>query len=61
MGQTVPVTLEFTLDTDGKTANMQGTAALDRRDFGMGKGYTDESTVGFGAEATVNLTAQRAE
>ena len=61
VGQTVPVTLEFTLDTDGKTANMQGTAALDRRDFGMGKGYTDESTVGFGVDVTVNVTAQLAE
>lgn len=61
VGQTVPVTLEFTLETDGKTAKMQGTAALDRRDFGMGKGYTDESTVGFGVDVTVNVTAQLAE
>lgn len=61
VGQTVPVTLEFTLETDGQTAKMQGTATLDRRDFGMGKGYTDESTVGFGVDVTVNLIAKLAE
>ncbi|WP_244515394.1 cytochrome b/b6 domain-containing protein [Pacificibacter marinus] len=58
IGQTVPVTLEFVLETDGTTATMSGTAALDRRDFGMGAGYADESTVGFAVDVTVNLTAQ---
>jgi cytochrome b561/polyisoprenoid-binding protein YceI len=58
VGKTVPVTLEFTLETDGVTAKMNGTARLDRRDFGIGAGYVDESTVGFGVDVTVDLTAQ---
>jgi polyisoprenoid-binding protein YceI len=58
IGQTVPVILEFVLETDGATATMSGTTTLDRRDFGMGAGYADESTVGFAVDVTVNLTAQ---
>jgi cytochrome b561/polyisoprenoid-binding protein YceI len=61
VGQVVPVTLEFTLQTDGRSAKMHGATTLDRRDFGMGKGYTDESTVGFGVDVIVDLTARLAE
>ena len=61
IGQTVPVLLEFELQTDGVTATMTGTAQMDRRDFGMGAGYADESTVGFVVDVDVNLTAKLAQ
>jgi hypothetical protein len=34
---------------------------LDRRDFGIGETYIDESAVGFAVEATIALTATRAD
>jgi cytochrome b561/polyisoprenoid-binding protein YceI len=61
IGQTVPVLLEFELQTDGVTATMTGIAQMDRRDFGMGAGYSDESTVGFVVDVDVNLTAKLAQ
>lgn len=61
VGQTVPVTLDFTLDLTGDTATMTGQAQLDRRDFNMGPAYADESTVGFGVTVDVALTATRSE
>lgn len=60
-GQTAPVTLPFELTITDDVAQMSGTVALDRRDFGMGAGYADESTVGFAVTVDVNLTAERAE
>ncbi|WP_417262667.1 cytochrome b/b6 domain-containing protein [Celeribacter sp.] len=57
--KTVPVTLAFDLTLDGDRATMSGTTALDRRDFGMGAGYEDEGTVGFGVEVATELTAVR--
>ena len=59
VGQTMPVTLLFTLAIDGDTAVMEGAAELDRRDFGMGAGYPDESNVGFAVPVNVSLTATR--
>lgn len=58
-GQSQPVSLPFTLTIAGDTATMQGTTTLDRRTFGMGAGYADESSVGFPVQVTVSLTAQR--
>ncbi|MBL8564028.1 MAG: cytochrome B, partial [Gemmobacter sp.] len=43
----------------GTTATMQGSTTLDRRAFGMGAGYADESSVGFPVQVNVNLTAER--
>ena len=60
-GAVQPVTLPFTLEIDGDTARMRGETALDRRDFGMGAGYTDEATVGFTVIVSVDLTATRAD
>lgn len=60
-GQTKPLTLPFTLKIDGDTATMQGTATLDRRDFGMGPSYPDEATVAFPVQVTVDLTATRTQ
>lgn len=58
-GERVPVALPFTLDIDGGTARMEGTATVDRRDFGIG----GEGTGQLAAEVTipVTLTATRAE
>ena len=58
-GAEQPLALPFTLQISGDSARMQGTAQLDRRDFGIGAGYADESTVGFFVTVTVDLTAKR--
>ncbi|MDQ2067713.1 cytochrome b/b6 domain-containing protein [Xinfangfangia sp. CPCC 101601] len=58
-GVTVPVNLPFTLQIEGNQAEMTGQVTLDRRDFGMGESYSDESSVGFGVEVAIKLTAQR--
>lgn len=58
-GQSQPVSLPFTLTITGDTATMQGSTTLDRRNFGMGAGYGDESTVGFPVQVTIALTATR--
>jgi len=54
-----PVTLPFTLQITGDSAEMTGRLTLDRRDFGIGAGYSDEATVGFAVEIIVTLTATR--
>uniref|UniRef100_UPI001CD51EDC YceI family protein n=1 Tax=Xinfangfangia pollutisoli TaxID=2865960 RepID=UPI001CD51EDC len=54
-----PLTLPFTLQIDGDTAQMKGEVTLDRRDFGMGASYKDESSVGFAVTVSVALTATR--
>ncbi|GGH46003.1 cytochrome B [Frigidibacter albus] len=59
-GMTVPATLPFTLGIEGDTATMAGSTTLDRRDFGMGASYGDETTVGFTVQVDVALTAVRA-
>lgn len=58
-GVEVPLRLPFTLEIEGDRAVMAGNAALDRRDFGMGPTYPDESSVGFGVDIAVALTAVR--
>ncbi|MCA0042821.1 cytochrome b/b6 domain-containing protein [Celeribacter litoreus] len=57
VGQEVPVTLTFDLTIDGDTATMVGATSLDRRDYGIGSGYEDESTVGYSVEVATALTA----
>lgn len=58
-GKEVPVVLPFTLTIEGDTATMAGEVTLDRRDFGMGPSYPDETTVGFAVGIKVALTASR--
>lgn len=58
-GQTRPATLPFDLVIEGEQAVAQGTLALDRRDFSIGAGHADESTVAFPVAVTVDLTASR--
>lgn len=54
-----PVTLPFALEIDGDTARMIGATTLDRREFGMGQSYGDETSVGFAVGVEVRLTATR--
>ncbi|MEO0917085.1 MAG: cytochrome b/b6 domain-containing protein [Pseudomonadota bacterium] len=58
-GNSVPVELPFTLNLEGDTAAMTGQLTLDRRDFGIGDGMTDEGSLGFGVNIDVSLTAAR--
>ena len=61
VGQTVPVTLDFDLEVSAGRAMVSGGTALDRRDFGMGTAYPDESSVGFSVEVQIELVATKAE
>lgn len=58
-GQQMPVILPFALTITDGVAQMQGQAAMDRRDWQVGAGYADETTVGFQVDLTVSLTAER--
>jgi len=58
-GATVPLTLPFALTVTGDRAEARGAVTLDRRDFGMGPGYPDETSVGFAVSVDVTLVAQR--
>jgi cytochrome b561/polyisoprenoid-binding protein YceI len=59
-GQSVPVEMPFDLALDGDTARAQGGLTVDRRDFNIGLGTTDEGTLGFTVDISFELTAQRA-
>lgn len=61
VGQTVPVTFTFDLEVTDGTAVMSGSTVLDRRDFGMGEDYPDESSVGFSVDVAIDLTATQAD
>lgn len=58
-GETVPATLPFMLEIDGDQARARGEMQVDRRDFQIGRTYTDESTVGFVVGIHFDLTARR--
>ncbi len=58
-GNTMPVTLPFTLDIVDNTATMAGQITLDRRDFNVGASMADESSLGFSVIVEVALTATR--
>jgi cytochrome b561/polyisoprenoid-binding protein YceI len=58
-GVTAPLQLPFSLVLEGNTASMTGLTTIDRRTFGMGATYADESSVGFNAAVTANLTATK--
>ena len=59
VGQSHPLTLPFTLDLEDDTAKAAGRTELDRRAFGIGQSYGDESTVGFTVGIGFELTAFR--
>ncbi len=58
-GVEIGLDLPFTLAIEGDAATMSGQATLDRRDFGMGETYPDESSVGFAVTLDIALRAQR--
>ncbi|MHA1128737.1 MAG: YceI family protein, partial [Alphaproteobacteria bacterium] len=59
-GITAPLTLGFTLNINGNTAEMQGTTQIVRLDYGVGaKDMPDDSTLGFMVEVSVDLRATR--
>ncbi|QYK40229.1 MAG: cytochrome b/b6 domain-containing protein [Paracoccaceae bacterium] len=58
-GVAVPVALPFDLAIEEGIARMSGRTAIDRRDFGIGRAYGDEGTVGFAVTVDVVLTATR--
>ena len=60
-GRDVAAVLPFTLAIADDTATVSAQVTLDRRDFGMGPSYPDESSVGFGVDVRVALTAVLAE
>ena len=61
IGKTVPVTLDFDLEVTDGIATVLGSTMLDRRDFGMGAAYPDESSVGFSVDVLIELTATLAK
>lgn len=58
-GQEIPVALPFQLSITDDIATLQGETRLDRRDFGIGAGVSDEGQLGFGVLVKINLTAKR--
>ncbi len=54
------VRLPFALTLDGTTAQMQGSTSLDRREYEIGAGMTDEGQLGFEVIVSVGLGAERA-
>ncbi|MBP6678010.1 MAG: cytochrome b/b6 domain-containing protein [Paracoccus sp.] len=58
-GKSTEAELPFALTLAEDTATASGTMQVDRRDFGIGAGYADESTVGFAVAISFDLTAAR--
>ncbi len=58
-GQSLPAALAFDLVITGDQAAAKGGLTIDRREFGIGKNYADESTVSFPVAVTFDLTAKR--
>lgn len=58
-GIAAPISLPFTLTITGDTAQMSGQVTIDRRTFGIGANYKDETTVAFPVQIDVTLTAKR--
>ncbi|MEM6758437.1 MAG: cytochrome b/b6 domain-containing protein [Pseudomonadota bacterium] len=57
--QSLPVTLPFNLSVQGDEAVMLGSLPLDRRDFNIGDNMADESSLAFGVDVRIELTAVR--
>lgn len=55
----VPITLPFSLAIKDNIADMQGHLKLDRRDFGIGDTMTDDASLGFAVDITIELRAQQ--
>lgn len=57
--KTQPLTLPFTLQINGDTAQMQGQTVVNRLDFDIGAGTQDAGTLGFEVVLDISLTAQQ--
>ncbi|MBS8227901.1 cytochrome b/b6 domain-containing protein [Vannielia litorea] len=58
-GHAAPVPLPFTLTLEDDTATASGTTTLDRRTFHIGDSMTDEASLAFPVEISIDLTATR--
>lgn len=58
-GKSVPVSFPFDLGIADNVAQMSGTVALDRRDFGIADNMADESNLGFTVDVSLALVAER--
>ncbi len=59
--QSLPLTLPFTLKTNGDTVEMSGATQIDRMDYHVGLGTKDSATLGFEVPITIDLTAKRVQ
>ncbi|MCF6443501.1 cytochrome b/b6 domain-containing protein [Nereida sp. MMG025] len=57
--QSMPVSFPFTMTLEGDTATMSGTVRLNRMDFNIGASMADESSLLFGVDVQIALTATR--
>ena len=60
-GASAPLSMPFEIAIDGDAATATGETVLDRRDFAIGGGYPDESSLGFSVPVRASLTATRTE
>ena len=60
-GTSVPVQLPFDLAIDGDIATMSGAVTLNRQDYKVGEGQSDEGSLGFDVAVNITLTAQTSE
>ena len=58
--QTVPIALPFSLQIIEDSAEMQGSLTIDRRDYNVGLNMTDEASLKFAVDISVDLKATRA-
>jgi len=56
--QSMPVTLPFELTVTHGVATMSGSTAVNRLDFNVGTSQPDESSLGFGVDIAVQVTAR---
>jgi len=59
-GQSVPVRMPFTLEIEADRATMTASTTLDRRNYNIGDGVQDQSTLAFDVDVDISLTATRA-
>lgn len=57
--QSVPVEMPFDLTIEDNTATATGGLTVDRRDFNIGQGVSDEGSLGYSVDIRFDLTATR--
>ena len=58
--QTIPVEIPVVITVNDNMAQASGKLTIDRRDFGIGPGVTDQGSLGFSVDITFDLSAERA-